>query len=177
MEVRTTRLRLRSLTDSDADAVVAAMNDWAVAQWVSTPPFPYSRRDFDVFLALVHEDHASGCPSRFAIADRETDALIGTIDLEPRGGDVGELGYWIGQRFWGRGYASESAAALLRHAREALSFRRLTAVTDPENAASHRVLLKAGFTCTGTRLRAQPSRRGSTTLRTYEYTDLHATSD
>ena len=61
--------------------------------------------------------------------------------------------------------------------RERLLFRRLTAVTDPENDASHRVLLKTGFTCTGTWPRETPSRRGSMALRTYEYRTCAAASD
>jgi RimJ/RimL family protein N-acetyltransferase len=170
--IRTARLQLRVLVAGDADSVVAAMNDWAVAQWVSTPPFPYRRQDFDTFLNIVCGDHATGRPSRFGMADRESDVLIGTIRIEPKSEDSGELGYWIGRPFWGRGYASEAAAALVQYARERLPFRRLTAVTDPENDASHRVLLKTGFDCTGTRARANPSRRGSTALRTYEYANV-----
>ena len=124
----------------------------------------------------MREDHATGRPSRFALADRESDALIGTIGLEPKSDDLAELGYWIGQPFWGRGYASEAALALVQYARERLQFRRLSAVTDPENDASHRILIKAGFVCTGTHPREKPSRRGSMALRTHEYTDLRGAS-
>jgi RimJ/RimL family protein N-acetyltransferase len=170
--IRTARLQLRALVASDADGVIAAMNDWAVAQWVSSPPFPYRQTDFDTFLNIVRDDHATGRPSRFGMADRESNMLIGTIGIEPKSADLGELGYWIGQPFWGRGYASEAAAALVQHAWERLPFRRLSAVTDPENGASHRVLLKTGFVCTGTQPREKPSRRGSTALRTYEYAGL-----
>ena len=175
--IRTARLQLRVLGTADADSVIAAMNNWAVAQWVSAPPYPYREQDFDFFLNLVREDHATDRPSRFGLADRESNALIGTIGIEPKGDNSGELGYWIGQPFWGRGYASEAAAALVQYARERLPFRRLTAVTDPENGASHRVLLKAGFACTGKQAREKPSRRGSTALRTYEYADLRGSND
>jgi RimJ/RimL family protein N-acetyltransferase len=58
---------------------------------------------------------------------------------------------------------------VVRHIRERRLFRRLTAVTDPENDASHRVLLKTGFVCIGTFPREAPSRRGSTARRTYEH--------
>ena len=167
--IATARLRLRVLVAHDADGVIAAMNDWNVAQWVATPPFPYRAQDFETFLKIVGDDHASGLPSRFAIADHENDTLIGTIGLEPKQGGVGELGYWIARQCWGRGYASEAASALITCARDNLSFHRLTAVTDPENEPSHRVLLRAGFVCTGARPREKPSRRGSMTLRTYEY--------
>jgi RimJ/RimL family protein N-acetyltransferase len=167
--LRTARLQLRALLASDADSVIAAMNDWAVAQWVSAPPFPYRPPDFDFFLRLVGDDHATGRPTRFGIADGESDALVGTIAIEPKGESSGELGYWIGRAFWGRGYASEAAAAVVSHVREQRLFRCLTAVTDPENDASHRVLLKTGFVCTGTFPRETPSRRGSMARRTYAH--------
>jgi RimJ/RimL family protein N-acetyltransferase len=166
--IPTARLTLRALAAGDADYVVGAMNDWSVAQWLASPPFPYRHEDFETFLRIVRDDHATGHPSRFGIAERDSDALIGTIGLEPRDGEAGELGYWIAQGSWGRGYASEAAAALLQYAGGRCRFRRLAAVTDPENDASHRVLLKAGFTCIGTRPRQQPSRRGAKTLRAYE---------
>ncbi|HLM52540.1 MAG TPA: GNAT family N-acetyltransferase [Pseudoxanthomonas sp.] len=54
-------------------------------------------------------------------------------------------GYALLPEFWGRGYAAEAAAEVLRHAREALGLGRILAITDPANASSMRLLRKLGF--------------------------------
>ena len=56
-----------------------------------------------------------------------------------------DLGYALLPEFWGRGYAAEAAAGVLRHAREALGLGRIVAITDPANVSSMRLLRKLGF--------------------------------
>ena len=56
-----------------------------------------------------------------------------------------DLGFAFLPEFWGRGYASESAAAVLEHARAAFGLKRLVAVTANDNHASIRLLEKLGF--------------------------------
>jgi [ribosomal protein S5]-alanine N-acetyltransferase len=56
-----------------------------------------------------------------------------------------DIGYAFLERAWGRGYAQESAAAVLRHAREVLGLTTIVAITTPTNAASQRVLEKIGL--------------------------------
>lgn len=167
MELRTARLRLRCLAADDLDAVLAALNDWAVAQWLTRPPYPYARADGEAYLEVMRADHAAGRPTLFAIADAADDALVGVIGVEREDAATGELGYWIGRAHWGRGYAAEAAAALVDRAR-GLGLATLVAVTDPENRRSQRVLEKTGFRAVGLRPSDRPSRRGAPALRAYE---------
>ena len=57
-----------------------------------------------------------------------------------------EIGYWLGEPFWGRGIATEALVAVTRHAVAAHGLTRLYAVPFAWNAASCRVLEKAGYT-------------------------------
>jgi Acetyltransferase (GNAT) domain len=67
------------------------------------------------------------------------------------GGDP-ELGYWIGLPYWGRGYVTEAARALIDHAFGALGCALLTSRARVSNPASRRVLEKCGFQWTGVSL-------------------------
>ena len=114
--VETERLRMRAHRDDDlADLVVLAGN-WEIVRWVGTVPHPYSEADGREWIARVRENHATGRPRRFAIALKETDRLIGGVGLDGSTGDGSEepaLGYWLGQPYWGNGYAREAAAAVI----------------------------------------------------------------
>ena len=156
MIVETPRLRLRPFARADIGPIVAGLNDWTIAQWLSRTPFPYAVSDAEAWLADADKAHAGG---RFAIADRTSDGLIGAIGIEPDGDDR-ELGYWLGIDHWGRGLVGEAVGALVSAAFGTLGVRRLHATTDPDNARSQRVLLKAGFRQVGAKPADPPTRRG-----------------
>ena len=88
----------------------------------------------------------------FAITLRAGGELIGAIgiDVEPEHARA-ELGYWIGVPYWGRGYATEAAAALVTRAFEVLGLQRVFAYHFTTNPASGRVLQKIGMRHEGTR--------------------------
>ncbi|HJZ60101.1 MAG TPA: GNAT family protein, partial [Gemmataceae bacterium] len=71
-----------------------------------------------------------------------------------------ELGYWVGERFWGRGLAVEASRAVLAHAFAACGPERIQARVIAGNAPSIRVLEKLGFRYEGT-LRSSLLRRGN----------------
>jgi RimJ/RimL family protein N-acetyltransferase len=71
---------------------------------------------------------------------------VGICGLVDRDGlEHTDLGYAILERYSGKGYATEAAAAVLRHAREMLGHKTILAITVPENKPSQRVLEKIGF--------------------------------
>lgn len=82
----------------------------------------------------------------FAIA--VDDSAVGGISLRV-GSDIerlsAELGYWLGEAFWGRGIVSDAAAAVTDFAFHELHLARIFAVPFAHNTASHRVLEKAGY--------------------------------
>jgi RimJ/RimL family protein N-acetyltransferase len=158
----TPRLRLRCLDARDAGALVAHLNDWEVARWLSQPPYPYSAEDAKAFISVMRERHRQPNPLLFAIAERALDAAIGVIGIEPDETDSGELGYWIGRPFWGQGYGREAAAAAIAQAADA-GLRRLVAFAHPENLRSLRLLQRCGFRPAGEAARS--ARSGEVTMR------------
>ena len=107
-------------------------------------------------IARSSDEHA------FVILSRDGD-FIGTIGLHLRRINPLELGYWLGEPYWGEGYATEAVGALLAAA-DAAGCDRMDARAQSRNHASCRVLEKSGFVETSARIadavriRACPSR-------------------
>ena len=102
-------------------------------------------------------------PRRFAIALKETDRLIGGVGLDGTTGDGSDepaLGYWLGQPYWGNGYALEAAAAVIDYGFRTLGLETIRAYTDPGNAASQKVLLRCGFKNVGEIELLKPTHHG-----------------
>ena len=86
--------------------------------------------------------------------------VIGACGIARFDGREPELGYWLGVPFWGQGYATEAARAVIDHAFADLGYEHLLAGARVSNPASRRVLEKCGFQWTGvglTRIRALAS--------------------
>ena len=106
-------------------------------------PHPYTAADAEAWLGHVEKARVE---TNFAIAlDGEAVGGIGFV----LGSDVerlsAEIGYWLGEAVWGRGLATAALRAVTRHAFDAYGLNRVFAVPFARNAASVRVLEKAGF--------------------------------
>jgi len=145
MFARTSRLFLRPGWADDAPALAALLNDANVSCALARVPHPYTLRDAEVFLGQPRSSYDVTC----LIFRRSPSAeLIGGIGLMHS--NVGfELGYWLTQRHWGQGYATEAGAAVLQTAHRALRIERVIARHSLDNPASGRVLRKLGFKPTG----------------------------
>jgi [ribosomal protein S5]-alanine N-acetyltransferase len=135
LEIETARLRLRSFSPEDLADLVTLANNWQVARWLSTMPHPYTEADGREWIARVQQDHATGRPRRFAIALKETGRLIGGVGLDGSTGDDSEepaLGYWLGEPYWGNGYAREAIAVVIDYGLRTLGVETIRAYTDPE---------------------------------------------
>jgi ribosomal-protein-alanine N-acetyltransferase len=99
-------------------------------------------------LARYRDDHGSGTSAAFFIFEADTDRLAGGITLgNIRHGvsQSGQVGYWIGEPFAGRGLMPEALRLLCRHGFGTLGLHRIEAACIPDNVRSVRVLEKAGF--------------------------------
>ena len=143
---------LRRLLPTDVDRVVEGCGDPEVARWLGQIPQPYTREHAVQFLEDVEERHASGTAVTWALADPDTDALVGLGNLfDIRHGVDAEVGYWVHPAARGRGVATEATRLALRHAfvpveDGGLGLRRVRALAAVGNAASRAVLTRAGLT-------------------------------
>lgn len=146
--LETARLILRAPMRADARTVATLASDRRVAENTARIPHPYTLADAEAFIRHVGESDAEAV---FAITLPDG-ALIGLSGLERRD-DTIEIGYWLGVPYWGQGYATEVARALIDHAFGDLGLDRLEAGARVSNPASRRVLEKCGFQWSGVVLR------------------------
>ncbi len=146
MFTRTARLLLRPGWAEDARALAAAIGEEPIVRNLATAPWPYSLRDAEAFLARPRDPVL---PSLLVFARTDGDPLlVGGCGLGAKPSGAVELGYWIARPFWGRGYASEAATAVIDIART-LRLPRLVGSYFLDNPASGRILEKLGFEPTG----------------------------
>jgi RimJ/RimL family protein N-acetyltransferase len=143
--LETARLQLRAPCLGDAKIVASLANDRRIAENTARIPHPYRRADAEdfinaanrngnetVFLVTLHDGTAIGACG-FITADREAP----------------EIGYWLGTKFWGKGYATEAVRAVIDHVFTDLECEALQSAARVTNPASRRVLEKCGFQWTG----------------------------
>jgi RimJ/RimL family protein N-acetyltransferase len=99
--------------------------------------------------------HEARSALQFVVVDRAAERVVGTCLLFNPNEDSAraELGYSLGRADWGRGLMGEALTLLLDASFGAFGVRRLEAEVDPRNVASHRLLLRLGFTHEGLRRR------------------------
>lgn len=144
--LRTPRLLLRPLDEADLPALAARINDFEVAKWLSTVPFPYALADAEAFLAHTR----SGAERAWVIDDGTLRGIVGLGE---------EFGYWLERSAWGRGYATEAGRAVLAWHFAQPGAGEVLAGHFLGNEASARVLAKLGFDPVGLRRSACVARR------------------
>ena len=140
-----TRVRLRPLKVIDAPALADEANDPRVARTLRDYfPKPYS---VDDALRFIEEAQSgSGPATQFVIeADGEVAGVMGLFVGEDVLRRNGEIGYWLGHRWWGRGIATAAVRLVVDYAFGELGLRRVYAEVFGNNPMSLRVLQKAGF--------------------------------
>lgn len=137
-EIITARLRMRRARAEDLEAVHALGSHWDVVKQTATWPWPPDRGFTETRVRPIAPEDGMGGPV-FAGAD-----LVGLMGVMTKDGRA-ELGYMFAPAHWGKGYATEMAAALIAHAWSRYDWPEIFAAALSENPASSRVLLKLGF--------------------------------
>ena len=150
--IKTARLNLRPFDETDARRIAYLAGDYDVARSCGRVPHPYSYKMAVDWLATHPKKLESGAEFPFAI-ELERDGLIGSIGVNRLGKTPAapwELGYWLGKPYWGLGYATEAACALMQWAQAELGAKVFTAGHFTDNPVSGNVLVKLGFIRAGT---------------------------
>lgn len=145
----TTRLTLRAFLPGDAEAVSRMAGAREVATHTRSIPHPYPVDEAQQWIASRGGAWADGTAANWAIV-HPVHGLVGGVGLVLELADErAELGYWIGEPYWGQGFATEAAAAVLQFGFTRLSLARIYAVHHGSNPASGQVLRKLGMTLEG----------------------------
>jgi len=135
---------IRDWVAGDVGSIAQYANNRKIAMWLRDRfPYPYTQSDAEAFLSVVAQQ---GVRTTFAIAMEEQ--AIGGIGLD-FGADVhrftAELGYWLGEPFWGRGIVTDVVRHFTAWAFANFEVYRISSTVFEGNHGSVRVLEKAGF--------------------------------
>jgi RimJ/RimL family protein N-acetyltransferase len=158
VRLETERLRLRPLALDDLDAMAALYADPDVMRYLGVGK-PMSRDDSERSVQRMVRSWEVDGFGQFAVERKEDGALVGrcgflvwdavaltpTTEAEATGPTELEVGYALGQPYWGRGYATEAAEAVRDHALGPMGRERLIAFIRPDNVRSRRVAEKLGM--------------------------------
>ena len=143
--LETERLVLRAPRLGDAKSVTTLANDRRIAENTARIPYPYRLADAHEFITSASR---TGNETIFVVTLRGG-GVIGACGLMTPADDSTEVGYWLGAKHWGKGYATEAVRAMIDHAFTDLDCEALQSAARVTNPASRRVLEKCGFQWTG----------------------------
>jgi len=154
-ELRTERLLLRGWRDDDVNAYARICADPAVMRFM-LPGRSLSRAEAAFDLQRLREHWRGHGFGHWAVQERATGRLVGRTGIKrhpdwPLDPDNTEIGWLYAHDVWGRGYATEGARAALRFCLDELGRPEVISISAPGNAASRRVMEKAGLRFAGAR--------------------------
>ena len=145
--LETARLVLRPLRPEDAPTIARLAGHREIADTTLSIPHPYSVEQAQEWIATHSAPQNPTTQMVFGITTRADGQLIGTMGLREIDTQHchAEMGFWIGMEWWGNGYATEAAKAVVRYGFAELKLNRIYAQHMVRNPASGRVLAKIGM--------------------------------
>ncbi len=155
MRLVTTRLILRRPTLKDAEDIAEHANNLNVSKYLALVPYPYNIKDSRKFISSrsKKEKHQRD----FAIMYKPSGKVVGMIGFMgiDNFSKKAEVGYWLGEKYWGQGIATEAMDAMVNFAFQKLKLIRLQAEVCIENRPSANLLKKFGFKKEGLKRKAR----------------------
>jgi RimJ/RimL family protein N-acetyltransferase len=138
-------IKLREWNEADLDSLVKCANNWNIAKWLTNGfPHPYTEEDGKAYLSMITNDN----PLKVFAIEVNGEA-VGSIGIFPQS-DIheknAEMGYWLGEEFWGQGVMTKAIQEIVEYGFRTFDIVRIFARPFSTNLKSQRVLEKAGFT-------------------------------
>ena len=155
--VETERLLLREIIPEDINGMFELDSNPAVQTYLGNKPISTKKQAQDIINHIRKQYKENGI-GRWAVVEKESGEFIGwsgfkyiTKDQPINGhADFYDLGYRFIERFWGKGYATESAIGSLKYGFEELKLDKIYAFADADNLVSQKILTKLGMQETNT---------------------------
>ncbi|MGU3495092.1 GNAT family N-acetyltransferase [Xanthobacteraceae bacterium A53D] len=147
--LETERLVLRAPRIEDVPAIAAIANNRRIAEMTANLPYPYRQADAEAFVASLAQG-ADAATFALFIKGEDTHQLAGMCAFGRRPPETAhEIGYWIGEPFWGRGIATEAMRAVIDYVFSETDIDLLAGAARVVNPGSRRVLEKCAFQWSG----------------------------
>jgi RimJ/RimL family protein N-acetyltransferase len=140
------RIILRKMEMKDAKQISKIANDFSVSRYTASMPYPYKLKDAEKWINHTRKKKDG---YDLGIALRENDKIIGEVSINKIGESkkykIGEIGYWLGKKYRGKGYAKEAAIILIDYLFNKFGLRKIYARVDGPNIGSQKFLENLGF--------------------------------
>jgi ribosomal-protein-alanine N-acetyltransferase len=145
--IETERLSLRELSaDEDAEFILELVNEPAWIRNIGDRGIRTREAARDYILNRIASSYELNGFGLYLVALKDSGEPAGICGLIKRDSlDDVDIGFAFLERCWSKGYAVESAAAVMNHARRSLGLKRIVAITIPDNRGSIKVLEKIGL--------------------------------
>lgn len=146
----TERLVIREILPTDVDGMFELHADSEVHRFLGNKTVATKAQVVDI-INFVRQQYLDYGVGRWAMIDKKTNAFIGWTGLEFVTAETNkhknyyDLGYRLIKRFWGKGFATESAVASLHYAFNKLNTNEVFAMADCRNQGSNKILKKVGL--------------------------------
>lgn len=145
-KIETERLILDQTKPSDITAIVTYASNKNITDNTRTMPYPYFEEDAVRWIHLMNEGFKNKDQFAFALRQKTDGLFVGGIGLIiDQRNNRAELGYWLAEPFWNKGFTTEGVEAILQFGFEVLKLNKIIAVYLSTNEASGRVMLKNGM--------------------------------
>ena len=134
------RVILRIIKRKDYNKIIFLL-DKDITKWINPIPYPPKNKDLIDWLDFLSKAN-NKC---FVIIEKNKANIIGMIWVENITKQQGEIGFWIAQKFQGKGYMKRAGNLLINYAKEKIDLRKLKALTTNRNLASQKTLESLGF--------------------------------
>ena len=139
IELYTENLIIKKPTENDLNSLIKELNNWNISKWLVEVPFPYSINDANYWMKKTREDE-------FSFNIYLKNKLIGGISITNKlENNKWELGYWIGEEYWGNKYAIEACECLIKYFFTNTSNNIIFASHMKDNIKSNKIILSLGF--------------------------------
>ena len=147
--IETERLLLRPLRERDLVTLTSALNNYRIVRNTARIPWPYTLDDARTHLGRVSQT-VPGTLQLTIVEKARPDSVLGGIGYEAGAArHSAELGYWLAEPVWAKGFGYEAARAVTAHGFEVAGHERLVAGYRHGNEASRRILDRLGFRIVG----------------------------
>ena len=148
--IKADRLKLKTFTLNDASRITPLLQDKEIASTTITIPYPYHEKSAIDWVNANEKGLKNGDNIVWAICLLENLELVGAVNLSVnKVHNSAELGYWVGKRYWNKGYCSEAADAVISFGFKNMSLNKIVAYHMSRNPASGKVMQKIGMTHEG----------------------------
>ena len=139
IELHTDNLVIKKPSENHLNSLIKELNNWNISKWLIEVPYPYSIDDANYWVKKTKQD-------QYSLNIYLKNKLIGGVSLSnQRENSKWELGYWIGEEYWGNGYAIEACENLISYFFSNTNNSIIYASHMKDNIKSKKIIIKLGF--------------------------------